>query len=115
MSIVGDRAALATALSAIDDVTGHQFRPRTLPPGTAWPLLRRLERADEVPDFEATWSVVVILPSDEIAASKWFDAHHETIADGLADFGFVDSIEPGRVETDSGDLEAMILNVRREA
>lgn len=114
MSIVGDRAAIAAALSAVDDVTGHEYRPRTLPPGTAWPLLQRLDRGP-AQDFEATWRIVVILPADEITASKWFDAHHEAIADGLLDFGFVDPIEPGLVQTDVGDLEAMMLTVRREA
>lgn len=114
MSIAGDRAEIAAALSSVDDVTGHQYRPRTLPPGTAWPLLQRLDTV-QANTFQATWKVVVILPGDEISASKWFDAHHEPIADGLADFGFVDAIEPGLVQTDSGDLEAMFLTVRREA
>lgn len=114
MSIVGDRAALAAALTAVDGVTGHEYRPRTMPPGTAWPLLQRLQR-DDAPDFEASWKVVVILPGDEIQASKWFDAHHEDLSEGLADFGYVDTIEPGLVATDAGDLEAMILTIRREA
>lgn len=114
MSLVGQRAALATALSTVDDVTGHQYRPRTLPPGTAWPLLGQLE-AGPAHDFLATWRVVVVLPADEITASKWFDAHHEDLADALADFGRVTRIEPGLVQTDAGDLEAMFLTLEREA
>lgn len=114
MSITGDRAAIVAALADVDDVTAHEYRPRTMPPGTAWPLLGRLQRG-EAPDFEATWRVVVILPAEEIAASKWFDAHHEPIAEALLEFGFVDAIEPGLVQTDVGDLEAMFLTVRKEA
>jgi hypothetical protein len=114
MSLTGDRQALADALTAVDDVTGHRYRPRTLPPGTAWPLLQGLDRGPAF-DFEATWRVVVILPGDEQRASEWFDAHHEQVADALADFGHVDRIEPGLVATDAGDLEAMILTIRREA
>lgn len=114
MSLQGQREAIAAALSAVDDVTGHQYRPRTMPPGTAWPLLGGL---DEGPahDFLATWRIVVVLPSDEIAASKWFDTHHEDLADALADFGRVKRIEPGLVQTDSGDMEAMFLTLEREA
>ncbi len=114
MSIAGDRAAIVAALADVDDVTAHEYRPRTMPAGTAWPLLGRLSRGDS-PDFEATWRVVVILPAGEVPASKWFDAHHEPIAEALADDWFVDAIEPGLVETDAGDLEARFLTVRKEA
>lgn len=92
----------------------HKFRPRTMPTGTAWPLLEGLDNP-EAGAFQATWRLVVILPSDEIRASEWFDAHHEPIADALGDFGYVDRIEPGLVDTEAGDLSAMFLTVRREA
>lgn len=116
MSIAGDRAALAAALSAITGVTGHQYRPRVLTAGAAWPLLVGLEAADpRVPAFEVTWRVVVILPADETAASRWFDTHHEDVAEGLENFGFVQRIEPALVATSAGDLEAMQVTVRKEA
>lgn len=114
MSLQGQREAIAAALDTVDDVKGHPYRPRTLPPGTAWPLIGQLERGP-AHDFEATWRIVVVLPGDEIMASKWFDAHHEDVADALADFGHVARIEPGLVQTDAGDLEAMFVTVEREA
>jgi hypothetical protein len=114
MSLVGDRQELAAALSAVDDVQGHAFRPRTFPAGAAWPLLQGLERGP-ANDFAATWRLVVILPSDEVRASEWFDAHHELVADALDQIAYVERIEPGLVATDSGDLEAMFITVRREA
>lgn len=114
MSLTGQRQDIADALSTVEGVSGHPFRPRTMPAGAAWPLLQRLDRGPAY-DFEASWRVVVILPGDEQRASEWFDAHHEEIAEALADFGYVGPIEPGLVATDSGDLEAMILTIRREA
>lgn len=114
MSLVGQREAIAAALSTVDDVTGHQYRPRTMPPGTAWPLLGDLS-AGPAHDFLVTWRLVVVLPADEVAASKWFDGHYEDIADALADFGRVTQIQPGLIETDVGNLEAMFLTVEREA
>lgn len=114
MSLIEDRQAIADALSTVEGVTGHTYRPRTLPAGTSWPLLQTLNRGPAY-DFEATWRVVVILPGDEIRASEWFDAHHEAVAEALTDVGHVDPIEPGLVATDAGDLEAMFLTVRREA
>lgn len=114
MSLQGDRAELATALSTADGVKGHRYRPRTLRAGAAWPLLEGLDRGPAY-DFAATWRVVVILPGDEVKASEWFDEHHELLADALASFGYVERIEPGIVATEAGDLEAMFLTVRREA
>jgi hypothetical protein len=114
MSLTGDRQELADALSTVDSVKGHPYRPRTLPPGTAWPLLGELERGPAY-DFAATWRVVVILPDDERRASEWFDEHHEQIADAVTNFGHVERIEPGLVRTEAGDLDAMFLTVRKEA
>lgn len=114
MSLAGDRQEIADALTEVDGVTGHRYRPRTLPAGTAWPLLEGLARGPAY-DFAATWRVVVVLPADEVRASEWFDAHHEEVADALADVGYVERVEPGLVATEAGDLEAMFLTVRREA
>jgi hypothetical protein len=114
MSLTGQRQKIADALSTVEGVTGHPFRPRTFPAGTAWPLLDRLDRGPAY-DFEVTWRVVVILPGDEQRASEWFDEHHEPIADGLQSLGYVERIEPGIVVTEAGDMEAMILTLRKEA
>ncbi len=112
MSISGDRAALAAAIGTVDGVTGSAFRPTVLMPLTAWPLLDSIDRTE---DFEVRWRVVVVLPTGEQQASEWFDEHHEEAADALEDFGYVERIEPGLVATDSGDLESMIITVRKEA
>lgn len=114
MSITGDRQALADALSTVDGVKGSKYRPTVVMPGAAWPLLDGLEAANGVPGFDATWRAVVVLPADEQRASEWFDEHHEDVADALADFGYVERIEPGLVRTEAGDAEAMIITVRKE-
>lgn len=114
MTLVGDREEIATALSTVDGLNGHPYRPRTMGPGTAYPLLGGLE-SQPPHDFEATWRVIVILPTGEIAASQFFDSHYQEIAESLEGFGYVTAIQPGRVETEAGDLEAMILTLRKEA
>jgi hypothetical protein len=114
MSLQGDRAELANAISVVEGVTGSEKRPRSIKPGCAWPLLQGLERGSATA-FESTWRVVVVLPGNEEKASDWFDEHHEAIAEALEEFGYVERIEPGLVATDAADLEAMILTVRREA
>jgi hypothetical protein len=115
MSLSGDREELAELLAGVDDVNGVPYRSKLLNTGDAWPLIRALE-SEMAGAFQATWTVVVVLPPGEIAASQWFDTHHETISDGLLDGGFgVDRIEPGTIDTDAGDRDCMLFTVRKEA
>jgi hypothetical protein len=115
VSLSGDRAELAELLDGVDDMTGFSYRSKLMRTGDAWPLIRQLD-AEMAGAFQATWTIVVVLPAGEIEASKWFDAHHETITDGLMDGGFgVDRIEPAVIDTDAGDRDCMLFTVRREA
>lgn len=112
MSISADRQDLANALSGVDGVTGSKYRPAVLAPGAAWPLLESIDRDR---DMQVTWRAAIVLPRDERRASEWFDSHHEAVTDAIADFGYVERIQPGLIGTDAGDLEAMIITVRKEA
>jgi hypothetical protein len=115
MSLTGDRQEIADALSTVEGVKGYKYRPMVAPKaGNAWPLLGPLERGPGT-DFQATWRIVVVLPPTEQQASEWFDEMHEPIAEALEDFGFVELIEPGNLATDAGDMDVMILTLRREA
>jgi hypothetical protein len=115
MSLTGDRQEIATSLSTVDGVKGSKYRPNVIMPGSAWPLLGPLERDEGSGQFAATWRIAVALPGDEQRASEWFDAHHEEIAEALEEFGYVERIEPGLIDTEAGDMEAMIITLRREA
>lgn len=114
MSLAGDRQEIATALSTVEGVTGYKFRPTGFKTGVAWPLIDRLDRGPGN-TFQATWRVVIVLAQGEEKASEWFDSMHEPIAEALDEFGYVESVEPGSLATDSGDMEIMILTLRREA
>lgn len=112
---MSDRQAIADVLSTVDDVQGFKYRTKTLNTGDAFPLLRGLERGP-AQDYEATWAIVVVLPTTEQNASEWFDSHYEVIADALEEFGgCVDNIELGTLATEAGDKDIMILTFRREA
>lgn len=115
MSLSGDRAELAALLDSVDDVNGFAYRSRLARTGDAWPLIQQLD-AELAGAFQVTWQVVVVLPSDEVKASEWFDEHHEPISDALLDAGFgVDRIMPAALDTDAGDGACMLFTVRREA
>lgn len=115
MSLAGQRTEIASILSTVTGVFGSAYRPTVLSQGAGWPLVSGLERSEETPDLMVRWTVVVILPADEIAAAKWFDANVETIADAFEDWGYVYQVDPTRVATSGGDLAAMLIMIRREA
>jgi hypothetical protein len=93
MSLIGDRQAIADALSTVTDVTGYPFEPVAIKAGDAWPHLDSLERSDGRV-FLPRWLVYVALPADEKSAAAWVDSHYEAIVDGLLDVGFIERIDP---------------------
>lgn len=115
MDLAGDRAALAAALSNAPGVTGYQFRPGTkqLQAGDAWPLLGVMDRGPGLV-FEATWRVLVALPTGPKEASEWVDAHTEDIVDALTPVAFVDRIEPVTIPDGDTDRYALQFTVRSE-
>lgn len=113
MSLTGDRAAIAAALSTVEGVTGHEYRPSTAKAGDAWPLWGGSERAD-AQNFFVTWRVIVVTPQDERAASDWVDARTDEFVDALLPVGYVDRIEPVAVATGGGDQKAIQITMRSE-
>ena len=113
MSLVGDRAAFAAALTAVDGVNGYAQRPKTPIPGDAWVLLGALERADGLV-FTVNWRVLVFLPQDEVAASEWIDAHHEDLVDALEPLAFVERLEPVVIPANGVDQYHLQITMRSE-
>lgn len=113
MSLTGDRAAIAAALSTMTGVKGYPYRPTTPRPGDAWPLLGQLRHAAGMA-FEVTWRVMVFLPQDERAASDWVDSHYADVVDALLPVGFVDTAEPALMATNAGDQNVLLITMRSE-
>lgn len=113
MSLVGDRAAIAAALSTVDGVTGYEKRPTTARPGDAWPLLAALDRAGGW-SFTVNWRVLILLPQDEGKASKWIDDRHEALVDALEPVAYVERIEPVLIQANNTDQYALQITMRSE-
>lgn len=113
MSLVGDRAAIAEALTGVTGVRGYQFRPTAPRPGDAWPLLGSLEHAAGMA-FMVTWRVLVFLPQDERAASDWTDTNYEALVDALMPVAFVDRIEPAVMSANGSDQYVLQITMRAE-
>lgn len=114
MSLVGDREAIAAALSTATGVKGYAYRPTSTKSGDAWPMLSSLDRAGGLA-FTVTWRVLVVLPGDEVAASQWIDGHHEQLVDALLPVGFIDTIAPVKLESSAGDQYALQITMRGES
>jgi hypothetical protein len=109
------RADIAAALSALDGVQGHVYRPATPRPGDAWPLTNGFARPDDSPMFLLTWRILVVLPQDERAASKWLDANWWMLVDGLDPVVFVAAIDPVELAVaPGGTMYALQITGRSE-
>lgn len=115
MSLSTDRELVAGILSELDNLTGFPYRSPDANAGDAWPLIERLDSPGGF-NMQAVWRIIVVLPSDEIAASQWFDAKFQEVSDALNEkFGNVTQIEIGLLSTEVGTRNAMILTVTRGA
>lgn len=113
MSIVNDRTEIAAALDTVDGVRGYKYRPMVPREGDAWPTLPTYDLEQGLV-WRPTWTVTVVLPSDEQAASEWMDAKFEAIALALRGPGFPESAAPAVMETDAGDLLVLEITLRSE-
>jgi hypothetical protein len=114
MSLVTDRTDLAEVLSTIDGVRGFKYRPKDFSAGDAWPLIETVTR-DQGAYLRVTWRVIIILPTDEKAASAWFSDHLEDITDALDQFAYVEEAKPYIQQTGAGDVNAIELTMSKEA
>lgn len=113
MSWEADRAEIATALNTVDGVTGYSYRPSPVRPGDAWPVLESLENQHGLV-WRPTWTVMVILPSDERAAGAWLDSHFMDLAAALRVPGFPDTADTVIYQTEAGDMNALAISMRSE-
>jgi hypothetical protein len=104
------RAEIAEALSTVDGVTGHAYRPPAPSTGDAYPLVDSLTRAAGA-SFAVAWRVILILPADERAASDWLDAHVLDVADALSAVGYVTTASPVVIAIAGTDTYALEINM----
>lgn len=111
MSLIGQREAIAAALTTVADVTGHAKRPVPPAEGDAWPVLGPGDRQSGTA-FILTWAVRVIVPQDEYAAEDWWDAHWPALFYALEDnVATVGRFEPITLTTSAGDVLAYQITI----
>lgn len=107
------RSDFAGALSTVDGVTGHEFRPSVMVPGDAWALIAQADRADGM-DYVTTWQVLVVLAKDERTATAQFETLTPLLVDALRPVACVDSVTPVSIQTGAGEIPALQLTARSD-
>lgn len=112
------RSELASAVTmtvGTFKMRGYEYRPATLSPGDAWPLVATIERGPG-DAFLVEWTVVVVLGSDEETAARQLEEVLPSVVAAIEDQdrGYVSGAAPAVVQTGGGDLFAMQINVRSD-
>jgi hypothetical protein len=113
MALVGDRQEIADALSTIDGIKGYMRRPTAWKAGDAWTRLTAIERSAGMA-YGVTWTVSVILGTDETLAETRTDELIDDLFDSLEPVAFVQSVTPALYQTQAGDFFALEITLFRE-
>lgn len=107
------RQDIADALSLVEGVTGHEFRPSVIGSGDAWPIIASLESA-EGQDYITNWRVLVVLSGDEQTSAAQFVSLAPQLIDTLRPVVFVESVAPVTIQTSAGDIPGIQLTARSD-
>lgn len=109
------RAAFAAALATVDGIQGYANRPDSIADGDAWPQWRGSEAKNAWVQLD-TWVVFVALPNADITADAYADLHVQAIIDALVenDVMYCDSVQPGVMASEAGDIKVLLINGRSE-
>ena len=94
MSLTADRAAIASALDAVADITGYDDVSPMLNVGDAWVRWGGYE-ATRVPlVFATTWRIFLVTGGTPADAMVFLDSHLEAILDAIDSLVFLEGVQP---------------------
>lgn len=108
------RAALAAALSGIEDVTGYVTRPKAPKSGDAWPIWRGGPRDQASGLFAHEWALAVVLPQDEKQAADRLEVLIPLVAAAVGRIVYVDGVQPANLNTDQSPVYGLLFTTRGE-
>jgi hypothetical protein len=115
MSNANTRNAIAAAMGSVPGIKGYAHRPNGPRAGDAWPQWGGGQRDDQSVGFLETWRVMVV--TDQGAAydaDQFLDEKGDAVLAALATILFVDSYAPAKLETETGDMYALMITGRTE-
>jgi hypothetical protein len=115
MSNATTRTRIAAALNTVSGINGYDARPHTIRAGDGWPQWSGGIRDETSVGFEETWRVMVVCSQASANdADRFLDSHGQQLLDALAPILFVDGYAPAKLETEAGDLYALMITGRTE-
>jgi hypothetical protein len=117
MTLAADRAAIAVAVDAVQDITGYDDQPALLNVGDAWVRWGGYA-AGKTPVliFETTWLVDVITGGTPTDAMQFLDAHLALILGSLETIGWIVSVVPVDFQIpNAGVLYGAEINLKKES
>lgn len=114
MSIADTKQALADAVTGVAGLKCYPSRPKSLKAGDAFVRWAGWQRADGTA-YEATYSVIVVLPqTSEDAADNFAYDHADALEVALRPVMFVDSFAPSLLAAETGEMFALMITGRTE-
>ena len=115
MSLEDKRVEIANALGAVPNVIGYAYRPEILIEGAGWPILARPAARHMSGDaYLVTWLVRVVTPSDEVAATRWWDTRWPFVYEALRHVGFIEGFDPVLLDAGGSTVFAFEIVLRTE-
>jgi hypothetical protein len=116
MSLTSDRAAIATALDAVTDVSGYDDWPPMLAVGDAWARWGGYEASGLPLIFATTWKVYVVGGGTPGDAMQWMDDHLASILDAIDAIVFISTVAPVEFQIqNSGVLYGVEITAEKES
>lgn len=109
------RTELATAASAVEGITAHEYMVGDTDPGTVYPRLDRIEYPNAFGGV-AHWNVVLVLPQGYADAEKYVEHKLPALKAALEPHLVITAVLLQRLQLDGiGTLPVAFINGHREA
>jgi hypothetical protein len=116
MTLAADRAAIAAAVDAVQDITGYDDQPAMLNVGDAWVRWAGWLAAGPLALFETTWLVDVITGGTPTDAMNFLDSHASLLVDAVAPLAYVAAVLPVDFQIpNAGVLYGAEITLKRES
>lgn len=112
-TLVEQRVALETAITAVTGVTCYEQRPKAPKPGDAWLQVDSIDLLHGLV-WSPLWRVFVHLPQQPRDADAWVDTHFQYLVDAIRGPGFATEGAQFALQTEVGEQYVLQITARSE-
>ena len=109
------RRAISHAANTVDGITVAPYHQTVTRPGSGLVRLDHLTRDENGFGYVATWQVLILLPTDVLAAEQYLEAHLPDLLDALAEELVIATVTPGEYLAGDGTrIPCVVIEGHRE-